>query len=184
MVPLVKSLKITGFNWNDKASWGKHKPQNSKDVTGGWGLTHTMLGPNNKVIKWLWKDSETLTFWVSGRDSLFRYDPQVHDLKSTRRKTQDQHRWWNAVTEQASVSLSISSVLALLLHPTHLLWSLDLLLLIKCLRWTVPESWTTVLESLLDFSRPAACGHCHWTPLQPGKRYTVVRWLLRQGNFL
>lgn len=100
MVSLVKSLTDTGFDWNDKASCGKDKPQ-SKDVTAGWGLTHTMLGPDNKVIKWLWTGNETLisSLWkgqlirkCSAPQTLW-LDLQVYeDLKNTTRKTQGRRR--------------------------------------------------------------------------------------------
>lgn len=42
------------------------------------------------------------------------------------------------------VTVKESIQLASLFHPNHLLRSLDLLLLFKCLGWMVPESWTTV----------------------------------------
>lgn len=184
MVSLVKFLTDTGFDWNDKTSWGKHKPQISKDVTAGWGLSHIMLGPNNKVIKWLWMDSETL-IWVSGKESLFRIVVRHRLCCSTCRSmtwraprgrlgiSEGDEAQWRQLTEQASVFLSTSTVMALLLNPTHLLWSLDLLLLFKGFRLMVPESWTTVLESQLDFSKQEAYERCHWTPPQPGK-YTIL----------
>lgn len=49
MVPQAKSLKNTGFDWNDKALWGKDKPKKSKDVTAGFGLTLTTFGPINRL---------------------------------------------------------------------------------------------------------------------------------------
>lgn len=47
----MQSLKIQGWTGMTKHHEEIDKSQKSKDVTAGWGLNLTMLGPNNIVMK-------------------------------------------------------------------------------------------------------------------------------------
>lgn len=61
MVPLLKSLKNVGFDWNDEASSGKKQtPKKAKMSQQAWGELTLSLAPIT-VFKWLRMDSETQT---------------------------------------------------------------------------------------------------------------------------
>lgn len=147
-------------------------PLKYTDVTTALGLILIMLGPNNKVIKWtvktlwkgqlIWKCSAPLDLWLDLLKSTTTW-------RAARGRLENQHRWQSTMktTDGTDECLSVHLHGPRFNSPSN---TLDLWFLFKCLRWMVPERWTTVLE----FSRLASYERCHWTPPPPGIKWHLL----------